>query len=195
MVSKPRRILRNPGRGSLLLIMTFLIGSALIRVGTEAGQAFAKETPVDESESTVSPVETESPDFEAILAAFKEREDRILQRESELRSRARALDVVHEEVDFKIKQLQAAEERLGRLIAVAETAAEDDLTRLTSVYETMKPKEAAALFEQMDPEFAAGFLARMQPEAAAGVLAGLSPEAAYTISVILAGRNARAPKE
>ena len=70
-------------------------------------------------------------------------------------------------------------------------AAEDDLAGLTRVYETMKPKDAAALFERMDARFAAGFLARMRPEAGAGIMAGLSPEAAHAISVVLAGRNAR----
>ena len=46
----------------------------------------------------------------------------------------------------------------------------------------------------MEPDFAAGFLGRMRPDAAAAVMAGLTPETAYSISVILAGRNATAPK-
>ena len=74
-------------------------------------------------------------------------------------------------------------------------AVENDLAALTSVYENMKPKEAAPLFEAMDPVFAAGFLARMRPEVAAGIMAKLSPDAAYSISVILAGRNANVPRE
>jgi flagellar motility protein MotE (MotC chaperone) len=45
----------------------------------------------------------------------------------------------------------------------------------------------------MSPEFAAGFLGRMQPEAAAAVLSGMSAEAAYAVSILIAGRNARAP--
>lgn len=47
----------------------------------------------------------------------------------------------------------------------------------------------------MDPGFAAGFLGRMRPEAAAGIMTGLSPETAYTISVVLAGRNADVPRD
>jgi flagellar motility protein MotE (MotC chaperone) len=46
----------------------------------------------------------------------------------------------------------------------------------------------------MAPDFAAGFLAQMRPDAAAAVLSGLDPNKAYTISVVLAGRNALAPK-
>ena len=62
------------------------------------------------------------------------------------------------------------------------------------IHENMKPKDAAALFEEMAPEFAAGFLGRMRPDAAGAVMAGLDPKTAYTISVLLAGRNADVPK-
>ena len=95
----------------------------------------------------------------------------------------------------KMAALQDAENRLRDMISIAETAAEDDPTRLTQVYETMKPKSVALLFEEMDPQFAAGFIGRMKPEAAAGIMAGMKPDAAYTISVILAGRNANSPTE
>jgi flagellar motility protein MotE (MotC chaperone) len=47
----------------------------------------------------------------------------------------------------------------------------------------------------MDPVFAAGFLGRMRSDAAAAILAGLPPELAYSISVVLAGRNASVPTE
>ena len=53
---------------------------------------------------------------------------------------------------------------------------------------------AALMFAVMDADFAAGFLARMKPEAAAAIMAGLDPKVAYTISAVLAGRNARAPR-
>jgi flagellar motility protein MotE (MotC chaperone) len=80
-------------------------------------------------------------------------------------------------------------------MAQSEVAAEDDLSRLTSVYENMKPKEATEVFARMAPEFAAGFLGRMRPDAAALILSGLDPDKAYSISVLLAGRNANAPVE
>ena len=38
--------------------------------------------------------------------------------------------------------------KIGEEYRVADTAAEDDLIRLTTVYENMKPKDAAALFEK-----------------------------------------------
>jgi flagellar motility protein MotE (MotC chaperone) len=56
----------------------------------------------------------------------------------------------------------------------------------------MKPKDASLLFERMSPDFAAGFLGRMRPDAAAAIMSGLPPELGYSISVLLAGRNADA---
>ena len=82
-----------------------------------------------------------------------------------------------------------------RTVAVADQAAEADVARLVTLYESMKPKEAAPVFEAMAPDFAAGFLARMRPDSAAQVLAGLKPETAYAISLLMAGRNANAPKK
>ena len=87
-----------------------------------------------------------------------------------------------------------AEQKLAATVAIADQAADKDVTRLVSVYEAMKPKDAARLFAEMDPEFAAGFLAKMRPEAAGAVLAGLDPAKAYAITAHLAGRNALAPK-
>ena len=80
------------------------------------------------------------------------------------------------------------------MIAVSDSAAETDLDRLTRVYETMPPEQAAAVFEQMQPSFAAGFLSRMSPAASATLMAALPPEQAYAVSVIIATRNSAAPR-
>ena len=134
-------------------------------------------------------------DIIPLVEALNEREAAVRERELELSLRADVLRVSEEQARLKLAELEQAENDLRATIAVVSTAAEDDLTRLTDVYASMKPKQAAALFETMDPEFAAGFLGRMRPDAAAQIMAGLSPTAAYSVSVILAGRNANAPKE
>lgn len=195
---KPRRR-KAPGRGSLVTISALLIGSAMIRVGDDAGQAFAKvsnESELSQTDAMASREKGKSPEeLHAMLEAFREREARIAQQEVALQDRMQALKFASREIDRKLAELTAAEEALRETIALADTAAESDLDRLTRVYESMKPKQAAALFEEMDPEFAAGFLGRMRPEAAAAVMAGLSPEAAHSFSVVLAGRNANVPTE
>lgn len=195
-----RRRGRRPGRGTLTIIAVLLIGSALLRVGLQASVAIARESEPEkmpvEAHLDVAPQQcVTDPDLEPLLQAMEDRETRIREREERMTMRMRALKVADDKITEKLAELKASEDALRRTIALADEAAESDLARLTAVYENMKPKDAAALFETMAPEFAAGFLGRMRPEAAAGIMTGLTPDAAYTISVVLAGRNAEVPKE
>ena len=124
-----------------------------------------------------------------------DREERILAQEAAVEEKLVALSAAEELFERHTTALINAEQALSATMTQARTAASDDVAQLIAVYENMKPQEAAALFEEMAPEFAAGFIGEMRPEAAAPVMAGLTPETAYTVSVILAGRNALAPSE
>ncbi|MBY6056928.1 MotE family protein [Leisingera daeponensis] len=190
--------------GTLMMLALLLMGSAVVRLGLEAGPAIAREVAglkdanQDETAHKGEPHRDAMPtsaELQTMLAAFQQREQVLAAREAEIQDRMKALEIADQAIDKKLAALEQAEENLRATLALADGATEADVTRLTTVYEQMKPKEAAALFEEMDPAFAAGFLARMQSEAAAGIMAGLSPEAAYTISVVLAGRNGSVPKE
>lgn len=201
-MSKQQKSRRRRGRGTLAIIGGLLLASATIRIAGGASQAIALEVAPDEK---VAQTEEESPtfgtqitsddDLAPVLTALREREERIMRREMDIRKRIQALSIAEVEIDRKLEELKQAEADLRATLAIAQTAAEDDLTRLTDVYANMKPKQAAALFEEMDPDFAAGFLGRMRADSAAAIMAGLSPRAAYTISIVLAGRNAAVPKD
>lgn len=177
-------------RGTLAVIAALLLASALVRLGDGVGHAMAR------ADATVpapadAPAQCETPaDLQHLLDEMTARAARLAEDEAALADRREALALVDTQIARKMGELAEAEDSLRRTLAIAETAAEDDIARLTRVYETMKPKQAAALFEQMDARFAAGFLARMRPEAAAEIMAGLVPEIAHTFSVVLAGRNA-----
>lgn len=194
----PARRKRGPKRGTLLLIAGLLVASALVRFGDGVGQAVARARAASDVADSHEDGPAACPvpeDLQVMLTAFQDRDARLAEREAALEERMLALSIADEEVTRKLAALGRAEQELRETIALADSAAEDDLGRLTQVYENMKPKQAAALFEEMDPSFAAGFLARMRPEAAAAVMAGLSPKAAHTFSVMLAGRNASVPVE
>ena len=116
-------------------------------------------------------------------------------REAELEARIQALALIESSVADDLRRLEEAEEELRATMAQADKAAETDIDQLTAVYENMKPDQASALFQMMEPSFAAGFLGRMRSDAAAAILAGLEPDLAYSISVVLAGRNAEVARE
>lgn len=189
------RARRKKGRGGpLVFLAALLIGSAVLRVALEAPPALARSSADRPAKMDTEPAGATKADLQRTLSALQAREARLQSREAALAERLKALEVAERAIDTRMTALEAAEESLRQTLALAEVAAEDDLTALTDMYQRMKPKDAAALFEEMDPEFAAGFLARMPAEAAAGILAGLSPTTAYTVSVVLAGRNASVPR-
>ena len=210
-------IVSPSGRGSVLVIAILLLGSASVRLVTSASSVLAQDSqlPTDSAQMAQNTPEGASADGAALkpamqpqsisatanrgeisglISALTEREAQVAKREKQLEMRLRALSVADAEIEKRLESLVATEKALRATLSLADEASEKDILRLTAVYESMKPKEAAALFEQMEPSFAAGFLARMRPDAAADVMAGLTPPVAYSISVILAGRNATVPK-
>lgn len=202
-MSKPaKKRVRARGRGTVAILALLFISSAGFRIATSATEVLAEARSV--LEPNTSEAALAKPDHAAgptdahlaeLLKDFKEREETIRQKELDLEKRMIALQAAETRVNDQIEKMDAAERKLRDTLALASTAAEDDLARLTTVYENMKPKTAAALFEEMDAGFAAGFIARMRPDAAASVLAGMTPQSAYSISTILAGRNADVPTE
>ncbi|MCR9127393.1 MAG: hypothetical protein NXH82_14865 [Rhodobacteraceae bacterium] len=188
-----RKARRRQGRGVLVLVTGLLVASALVRLASGPGAAIARETAQADDPPQAMAQGQPALDIGAALEAFQQREERLKSRERRVEDRMQALALAERQIDEKLVALEAAESQLRATLAVADNAAENDVARLTTVYENMKPKDAAKLFEEMDPQFAAGFLARMRPDAAAGVMTGLSPAVAYSISVILAGRNANVP--
>lgn len=181
------------GRSLLATLTLLLAASGAVRLGHGIGAAMALQADTP-AEAASAPLQCPEPP-ERLLEAIRTRDTDVSAREAALRDRAAALDLAEKAINTRLAELQAADARLRETLAIADGAAEKDLDRLTAVYEAMKPAEAAKLFQTMAPEFAAGFLGRMRPEAAAQVLSGMPPEAAYSISVLIAGRNALAPKE
>lgn len=195
----------NPGKGKhrgssrsvLVVIATLLLVSGIIRIGEGIGRAVAVEVaPETGGASFGEPGDCNFEDgVSEVMASLKERELRVTARETNVANRMKALSAAEDQIAQNLAALVAAEDELARTMALAKQAAEGDLAKLTTVYENMKPKDAAALFEEMAPEFAAGFLGRMRADAAAAIMAGMPPQAAYTVSVVLAGRNAKVPTE
>lgn len=195
--SKTRK--RRPLKISLSLVATVLISSALLRFSSDAGQAMARNIEEDEAIKTSNEINEftiiEDEGLRRMMISLQERKAKLDRREEMINKRLKTLEAVDAEVTNKLQEITNTEEQLRQMLTIADKAAEEDILRLTQVYENMKPKEAAKLFEEMDPNFAAGFLGRMRPDAAAAIMAGLTAEAANLYSVILAGRNAVVPSE
>lgn len=185
---------KRAGRGALVILALMLASSGALRIGSSVGTALARTPEKQTSTDADGPLDCPKPPL-ALAEALTAREAWLAAQEVALEDRLAALDLADQAIGTRLAALTAAEAELSETLSRADGAAEADLARLTEVYETMKPKDAAALFEAMAPEFAAGFLGRMRPDAAAAVLSGMPSDVAYRISILLAGRNALVPKQ
>ena len=183
---------KRGGRGTLVVLALLFASSGALRMGAGVGMALASGPAV--AEGAVAPLNCPEPPL-ALAEALSKREDQVVSQEAAIADRMAALALAESAITARMAEMAAVEAKLSATLAQADGAAEDDLARLTAVYEAMKPKDASALFETMAPEFAAGFMGRMRPDAAAAIMTGLSSKAAYGISVLLAGRNALVPKQ
>ena len=187
---------KRRNRSALSLIAGLLVAGGLIRIGAGIDKVMALEAAPPESATTAAGGTCAiDAGTGVLLAALQAREQKLTKNEQALSERRQALGIVEKRISERLEELKTAEQELSGTLALADKASETDLAKLTTVYENMKPKDAALLFSVMDPDFAAGFLARMRPDAAAGILAGLDPRTAYAVSAVLAGRNATVPKD
>ncbi len=183
----------------LWLMAVVLTTSGVLRISDQVGVAFAAQTEAT-ADANVTRAERvlgmplDDQTLPQILEMFQERESRLREAEIEAAEMEAALAESADAIAAQLAELAAAEERLASTLARTDEAATADLERLATVYENMKPQDAAALFTTMEPGFAAGFLGLMKPEPAAAIMTQLEPETAHLISIMLAGRNAGGPQ-
>ncbi len=124
-----------------------------------------------------------------------------------LQARRQELDARARELDLRESMLKAAEKKLETQAAVekaegakgasgggsvAQRKEDADNTRFKSVvtmYETMKPKEAAKIFDRLDIRVLLDVASQIKPQVMAAILAQMSPEAAERLTVELAARG------
>lgn len=188
----PKKSRKRFGRGSLVVIAALFAASGALRLGSGIGAAFATGSAAEPAAAGADC--TTEPGLMQMLKEIQQRETKVAEREKIQADRAQAIGLAEKRIEERLASLVQAERNLAETVTIADKAADEDVTRLVTVYENMKPKEAVPLFSTMAPDFAAGFLSRMRPDASAAILAALEPQVAYSISVIMAGRNAGAPE-
>ncbi len=187
---QPRKV------GTISVIVVLFLGSGLIRT-IEIAPALAESLAPDAAPHAPVQVASAEPtaDMPVLLKALQDREAQISEREAYIDRRMQTLAVAEQRIREQMDALTEAEAKLAATLTLADNATEEDVARLTEVYQRMKPAEAAGIFATMDIQFAAGFFSRMRPESAAAIMANLPADLAYSISVVMAGRNAAAPRQ
>jgi flagellar motility protein MotE (MotC chaperone) len=126
-----------------------------------------------------------------------------------LQARRQELDARARELDLRESMLKAAEKKIEKEAALdkAEEAkngapgqrkekVDADGIRfkgLITMYETMKPKEAAKIFDRLDIKVLIDVASQMKPQIMSAIMAQMSPETAERLTVELAAKSGSDP--
>jgi flagellar motility protein MotE (MotC chaperone) len=124
--------------------------------------------------------------------------ERLQERRQELDARARELDLRESMLKAAEKKLEAqpAGEKASEVkpgpAGQRKDKEEPDNSRfkgLITIYETMKPKDAAKIFDRLDIKVLIEVASQMRPQTMSAILAQMSPDAAERLTVELAARS------
>jgi len=124
----------------------------------------------------------------------------LAKRRDELDARAKALDdreallkATEQKIAEEVKQMQQMKAEYEQAKTARDDAAEANLRRLVTVYESMKPEEAARIFETMEGAVLLDVVTRMGERRLAPILAQMSPGKAQALTIAMANRRTPIP--
>jgi len=159
---------------------------------TVSAPAKGKDANVNSSGQSSSQTENTGEDLcltGAVLDVLQNDKAQLKKRLAVLEAREKALQTLEDKLSEQMTVIDAANRKMEAQIIEMKTVANDDILHLVKMYQTMKPKQAAAIFESMDPGFAAGFLREMSGERAGLIMANMDSRKSYAISILMASKN------
>jgi len=167
----------------------------------EAGSAEAKALPGKDTKPAMPPggtvISTEGPAIPT--GAERAILERLQQRREELDTRARELDLresliqsAEKRMDSQLSELKDVEARIKTETQQKNEAADVRLKGLVTMYENMKPRDAAKIFNGLDDGVLLDVASKINPRTMAEILAQMQADAAQHLTVELASKAQQA---
>ncbi|MCB9994165.1 MAG: hypothetical protein H6873_10980 [Hyphomicrobiaceae bacterium] len=130
--------------------------------------------------------------------------ERLSQRRAELDAYSEQLDVradlvaaAEARIEERMTALQALETRVQALVDQFDAKADEQFTALVSMYENMKPSDAATVFNQLDADVLLRLASNISPRKMSQILAAMDASRAQDLTIRLANLNeaAKMPTE
>jgi flagellar motility protein MotE (MotC chaperone) len=128
----------------------------------------------------------------AVLLELRERRQELEARETTLAGRESMLAAAEKKVSDRVDELQGLQKRLESLDASHRQQENTAWQGLVKVYETMKPRDAAAIFNDLDMPVMLAVIDRMKEAKAAAILAAMLPDKARDVTTQLAQSRTKA---
>ncbi len=129
-----------------------------------------------------------SPSEKALLEKLGDRRNALKQRSDELDLREKMLDEAEKKIETGIGDLKKSEDKADAAAKAKDEAEKQGLKSIVTMYETMKPKDAARVFDRLGHDVLVPLVVSMNPRKMAEILAVMQPEAAERLTVALANR-------
>jgi len=121
--------------------------------------------------------------------------ERLQSRRQEIETRARELDIrenlmksAEKRIEDRLGELKSAEARVGAATQQKNDADAARFKGLVTMYENMKPKDAAKVFDRLDMSVLFEIASQIAPRKMAEILGQMQPESAEKLTVELAHR-------
>jgi len=146
------------------------------------------ETPMPQPTVINPDARTVSPSERAILERLQERRQELEARAREIDIRENLLKAAEKRIEGKVEEMKAVEARIG---VAKEQKTEADAARfkgIVTMYEAMKPKDAAKIFDRLDMAVLIEVASQIAPRKLSDIVGLMQPDAAERLTVELARR-------
>jgi len=123
-----------------------------------------------------------------LLEQLQQRRQELDARDRELEIREGLLKTAEQRIEARLSELKEVEAKVDAAAAKKDEAEAARLKGLVTMYENMKPKDAAKIFDRLDLRILIDVATQINPRRMSDILAAMSTEAAERLTVELATR-------
>lgn len=121
-----------------------------------------------------------------LITQLRQRRETLESRSTSLDLQEKLLESTEKRINQKIGQLEVLEERIKNHLRLFEEKETEQLQSIVSIYETMKPKEAAPRFEALSLQTQLDLVQLMNPRKVAALMEKMTPRKASVLTTELA---------
>jgi flagellar motility protein MotE (MotC chaperone) len=135
-----------------------------------------------------------SPGERAVLERLQTRRQELDTRNRELEMRESLIKAAEKRLEDKVTELKDTEGRVNTAMGTRDKMEVQRFKSIVSMYENMKPKDAARIFDRLDMKILVDVSTQINPRRMSDILGQMSSEAAERLTVELAHRASAQPK-
>ena len=124
-----------------------------------------------------------------LLARLADRRSELDALANELDMRSSLVAAAEKRLDERTAELKAMEDRINAVVDAQKAAEDEQFKSLVSMYETMKPNDAARIFDALDIDVLLRVGRAMNPRKMAPIMAKMNPQAAQVLTTLLAAAD------